>query len=85
MIERNIKKLLLEALNETGDDPEEVTCHYRRPQLPNFEQKNEQCSAADLPEDDLSILSCSSKKHVYTLVSTAKEIKIETSLNTDPS
>ncbi len=85
MIERNIKKLLLEALNETGDDPEQVTCHYRRPSLPNFEQKNEQCSAANLPEDDLSTLSCFSKKHFYQLVKTDREIKIETSPNTDPS
>jgi len=85
MIERNIKKLLLEALNETGDDPEEVTCDYFRQLLPNIEQKNERCSAADLPAGELSTLSCFSKKHVYTLVSTAKEIKIETSLNTDPS
>ncbi|MFB3141451.1 MAG: hypothetical protein ACE1Z2_01460, partial [Acidobacteriota bacterium] len=42
MVERNIKKLLLEGLKETGDDPEEVTCHYRRLSLPNFEQKNEE-------------------------------------------
>jgi len=28
MIERNIKKLLLEALNETGDNPEDVSCVY---------------------------------------------------------
>jgi len=84
-MERNIKKLLLDKLNETGDDPEEVTCHYRRPPIPNFEQKNEQCSAADLPEGDLSTLSCSGKKHSYDLVITDTEIKIVTEPNPDPS
>jgi len=85
MVERNLRKLLLDELKKTGDDPEEVTCHYRRSSLPNIEQKNEQCSAANLPEGDLSTLSCSSKKHSYDLVITDTEIKIETSPNTDPS
>ena len=85
MIERNTKILLLEALKETGDDPKEVTCRYRRPSLPNFEQKDEECSAANLPEGDLSTLSCCSKKHSYDLVITDREIKVETSPNTDPS
>ena len=44
-VERNIKKLLLDALKETGDEPEEVTCDYFRQLLPNVEQKNERCSA----------------------------------------
>ncbi len=85
MVERNIKTLLLDELKKTGDKPEEVTCHYRRPSLPNFEQINEQCSAANLPEDDLSTLSCSSKKHSYDLVITDTEIKIVTEPNPDPS
>ncbi len=45
MGERNVKKLPLKALKETGDDPEEVTCDYFKQLLPNVEQKSERCLA----------------------------------------
>ncbi len=82
MTERNIKRLLLEALNETGDDPKDVSCVYSRrwpdhrkglmPMLPHS-------SATDLPEGELSVLFCYSKKYAYALVKTDTEIKIVTS------
>jgi len=78
MIERNIKKLLLEALNETGDDPEEVECHYFGHPLPGTPIPMK-CSASSLPEGDLSVLSCISEKFIYKLVKTDTEIKIERS------
>ncbi len=84
MIERNTKKLLLEALNKTGDNPEDVNCMYSSgflryeggplPRMPS-------CLAANLPEGELAILFCHSKKYNYSLVKTDREIKIETSLN----
>jgi len=85
MIERNIKKLLLEALNETGDDPEKVECHYVRhpPYIPGAPPPMmEEGSASSLPEGDLSVLGCNSEKHIYKLVKTDKEIKIERSSRT---
>ncbi len=82
MTERNIKRLLLEALNKTGDNPEDVSCVYSRrwpdhrkglmPMLPHS-------SAPDLPEGELSVLFCYSKKHAYALIRTDTEIKIVTS------
>ncbi len=81
-MERNIKKLLLEAIQETGDNPEEVTCDYFRQLIPNIEQKNERCSAADLPEGNLSALTCFTEKHSYELAKTGTEIKIETTTRT---
>ena len=80
MVERNTKKLLLEALNKTGDNPEDVSCVYSRsfpydegplPLIPS-------CLAANLPEGELLALHCRSKKYVYTLVKTGKgpQIKI---------
>ena len=82
MIERNIKKLLLEALNETGDDPEDVSCVY------SFDYNGGStasdavlCLATKLPECELAFLFCSSKKYNYELVRTDREIKIETALN----
>ena len=78
MIERNIKKLLLEALNETGDDPEKVECHYFGHPLPGTPIPM-MCSASSLPEGDLSVLSCISEKFIYKLVKTDTEIKIERS------
>ena len=88
MIERNTKKLLLEALNKKGDDPEDVSCRYSSG-FPRYEggpvPMMPQCSAADLPEGELLVLLCNSKKYNYKLVRTDREIKIETSPNTDPS
>ncbi len=42
MVERNVKKLLLKALKETGDDPEEVQCEqgnkpHRQRELENLD------------------------------------------------
>ncbi len=79
-MERNAKKLLLEALEGTGDSPEDVGCIYSRswppaggpmPMMP-------QCSAADLPEGELLVLRCRSEKYVYTLVKADTETKIKT-------
>ncbi len=75
------KTLLIEALDRTGDSPEDVRCIYSRswpppggpvPMMP-------QCSAADLPEGELLVLRCRSEKYVYTLVKTDAETKIKTS------
>lgn len=84
MVEQNTRKLLLEALNKTGENPEDVSCMYSRdllrdeggplPTMPS-------CSAADLPEGELAVLLCHSKKYNYKLVKTDREIQIETSLN----
>jgi len=88
MVERNTKTLLLEALKETGDDPEEVECNYSRRGVyisGVFVPRMRKCSASDLPNEELLTLVCHSKKHSYKLVKTDREIKIETSPNTDPS
>ena len=68
--ENNIKKLLLEALEKTGDKPEDVRCMFSRRwpdrqsgPLPTMPQS----SAADLPDGELSVLFAYSKKYVYTL------------------
>jgi len=84
MVEQNTRKLLLEALNKTGENPEDVSCMYSRdllrdeggplPTMPS-------CSAANLPEGELAVLLCHSKKYNYKLLKTDREIKIETSLN----
>ncbi len=75
------KKLLLEALERTGDSPEDVHCIYSSsvwppagpvPMIP-------QCSAADLPEGELLVLRCRSEKYVYALVKTDTETKIKIS------
>ncbi len=88
MVERNTKKLLFEALNKEGDNPEDVSCTYSR----GFFRHGEgpvltmpSCLAVDLPDGELLTLVCHSKKHSYELVETDREIKIETSPNTDPS
>ncbi len=81
--EKNIKKLLLEALEETGDKPEDVRCMFSRRwpdrqsgPLPTMPQS----SAADLPEGELSVLFAYSKNYVYTLDKTVTEgVKIRTS------
>ena len=86
--EENIKKLLLEALEKTGDKPEDVRCMFSRrwpdrqsgpmPTMP-------QSSAADLPEGDLSVLFAYSTKYVYTLDKTGPEgVTIKTSTDIDP-
>lgn len=83
--EKNIKKLLLEALEQTGDRPEEVRCMFSRRwpdrqsgPLPTMPQS----SAADLPEGDLGVLFAYSKQYVYTLDKT-DGIKIKTSTDVD--
>ena len=90
MIERNTKELLLEALNKTGENPKDVSCMYSKGvlryeagvPLPMF---NWPCLAANLPEGDLAVLFCHSKKYSYELVKTDRGFKIETYPNTDPS
>ena len=84
MVERNIKKLLFDALNKTGDNPEDVSCVYA------FDNNGGStdavlCLATKLPECELAFLFCISKKYNYKLVQTDREIKIETSPKTDPS
>ncbi|MFB3067785.1 MAG: hypothetical protein ACE1ZI_00820 [Acidobacteriota bacterium] len=85
--EQSIKKLLLEALERTGDKPEDVRCMFSRrwpdrqsgpmPTMP-------QSSAADLPEGELSVLFAYSKKYVYTLDKLGNnEITIKTSTDVD--
>ncbi len=85
MVERNIKKLLLEALNKKGDNPEDVSCVYSsgflRYEAGPVPMMPPSCLAANLPEGELAILFCHSKKYNYSLVKTDREIKIETSLN----
>ncbi len=85
--ENNIKKLLLEALEKTGDKPEDVRCMFSRRwpdrqsgPLPTMPQS----SAADLPEGDLFVLFAYSKRYVYTLDKTDPSgVKIKTSTDVD--
>ncbi len=81
MTATDTKKLLLEALERTGDSPEDVSCIYSStvwppagpvPMIP-------QSSAADLPEGELLVLRCRSEKYVYTLVRTDTETKVKIS------
>ncbi len=87
MIERNIKKLLLDKIKENGDDPQEVACHYFKqwPLNPEPLQMKKPCSAVDLPEGELTFLRGYGKKYFYKLVMGNKEIKIEKHPNPDPS
>jgi len=80
-IERNAKKLLLEALDRTGDRAEEGSCIYSRSWPPRGVPAPimPQCSAADLPEGELLVLRCRSEKYVYTLVRMDTKTKIKTS------
>jgi hypothetical protein len=80
-MEKNPKNLLMEALEKTGDHPEDVVCIYSKVWPPAGEPapKMPQCSAADLPDGELMVLRCRSDKHVYTLVKTDTETKIKTS------
>ncbi len=75
------KKLLFEALERTGDSPEDVSCIYSStvwppagpvPMMPRS-------SAADLPEGELLVLRCRSEKYVYMLVRTDTETRIKIS------
>jgi len=82
MVERNIKKLLFDALTKTGDNPEDVSCVY------SFDYNGGStasdtvlCLATKLPECELAFLFCTSKKYNYKLLKTDREIQIETSLN----
>ena len=75
MVERNIKKLLLEALIKKGDNPEDVSCMYSG----STSLLMPYCLAANLPDGELAILFCHSKKYNYSLVKTDREIKIATS------
>ncbi len=84
MIERDSRKLLLKALNKTGENPEDVSCmystgflRYEEGPLPTMPS----CLAANLPEGELAVLICHSEEYVYKLIKTDKEIKIETSIN----
>ena len=82
MTERSTQKLLLEALKETGDKPEDVSCMYSR--RTSDRQRGPipamlQSSAADLPEGGLTTLSCFSKKYVYKLFKTDEGISIKIS------
>jgi len=85
--EQSIKKLLLETLEKTGDKPESVRCMFSRrwpdrqsgplPTMP-------QCSAANLPDGELSVLFAYSKKYVYTLdKSGTKGVTIKASTDVD--
>jgi hypothetical protein len=85
--ETNIKKLLLEELEKTGDKPQNVRCMFSRRwpdrqsgPLPTMPQS----TAADLPEGDLCVLFAYSKQYVYTLDKTdAEGVKIKTSTDVD--
>jgi hypothetical protein len=80
--ERSTKNLLLDALKETGDKPEDVRCMFSR-RLSDSRSgpmhTMPQCSAASLPEGELTTLSCFSKKYVYNLIKTDEGISIKTS------
>ena len=86
-VERNIKKLLIEALERTGDSPEDVRCMYSRRWLDykkDLEPTMPKSSAADLPEGELSVLFAYSKKYVYTLDKIGtEEVRIKTSTDAD--
>ena len=80
-IERNAKNLLLEALEGTGDSPEDVSCMY------SFDSNGGStasdavlCLATKLPECELAFLICNSKKYNYELVRKGKGPQIETSV-----
>ncbi len=85
--ENNIKKLLLEEREKTGDKPQDVRCMFSRRwpdrqsgPLPTMPQS----TAADLPEGDLCVLFAYSKQSVYTLDKTdAEGVKIKTSSDVD--
>ncbi len=80
MTAMDTKKLLFEALNRTGESPEDVSCMYSRRWLDykkGLEPTMPKSSAADLPEGELSVLVCYGKEYVYELVKDT-ESKIKT-------
>ncbi len=81
MTATDTRKLLFEALERTGDSPEDVSCFYSRswPLKSDPMPVMPKCSAADLPEGELLVLRCRSEKYVYTLVKKDTETKIKTS------
>ncbi len=82
MVEENTRKLLLEALTKTGENPEDVSCVYFFDYNGgSTASDNVLCLATKLPECEVASLFCSSKKYNYELVRTDREIKIETALN----
>ena len=86
MVEENTRKLLLEALTKTGENPEDVSCvYFFDSNGGSTASDNVLCLATKLPECELAFLFCNSKKYNYELIQTEREIKIETSPNTDPS
>ncbi len=88
MKERNTKKLLFEALNNKGDNPEDVECFYSKgwpPYVPGTQiPMMPKSLASDLPDGELLTLLGHSKKYCYTLVTTDTEIRIDIEPNTDP-
>ncbi len=78
----NIKKLLLEELKKTGDDPNGVLCTYNGflPHIPGVDPEVQKCLASELPDGDLSPLTCYSEKHRYELVRKGKESEIKISV-----
>ena len=84
MIERNTRKLLLEALIKTGDNPEDVSCMYSKGFLRYkggpVPMRPPSCLAANLPDGELDVLFCHSEKYNYKLVKTGKGPQIETSV-----
>ena len=80
MVEENTRKLLLEALTKTGENPEDVSCvYFFDSDGGSTASDNVLCLATKLPECELAFLFYSSKKYNYELVRTDREIKIETS------
>jgi len=80
MIERSIKKLLLESLQETGDDPEDVSCVYSFYNGESTASDTVLCLATKLPETELAFLFCNSRTYNYELVRKGKGPQIETSV-----
>ncbi len=80
-MEKNAQNLLMEALEKTGDRPEDVVCIYSSvwPPAGDPVPKMPESSADDLPEGELVVLRCRSEKYVYTLVKMDTETKIKTS------
>ncbi len=78
----NIKKLMLDLIKETGEDPNDVQCLYNTgfpPYIPNVDP-TQKCLASDLPDGNLSVLICYSEKHRYRLVRKGKESEIKHSI-----
>ena len=78
MIERNIKKLLLDVIKNNGDDSSDVECTYgtRFPFYIQDVDSTHKCLASDLPDGELSFLIGHSEKHRYELVRKGKGPRI---------